>query len=63
MEDLFEASNFINSIEKRQDSVIASIEEVSFSNGWMSERDFKLSIKKINNSSYGESLYSKYFGS
>lgn len=63
VEDLFEASNFINSIEKRQNSIIASIEEVSFSNGWISDKDFELSIKKINNSSYGESLYSKYFGS
>ena len=61
VEDLSEASNFIHSIEKRQSSLIASIEEVSFTNGWISEKEFKQSINKIKNSSYGETLKTKYF--
>lgn len=61
VEDLFEASNFINSIEKRQNNLIASIEEVSYINGWISEIEFKELLYKIKNSTYSQILYNKFF--
>lgn len=61
VEDLFEASNFIYSIEKRQDNLIASIEEVAFNNNWIDFSQFEGLINEIKDSSYGESLIMKYF--
>tara|TARA_B000000532_G_C18876255_1_gene410753 strand:+ start:2013 stop:2888 length:876 start_codon:yes stop_codon:yes gene_type:complete len=63
VEDLFEASNFINSIEKRQNNLIASIEEVSYTNGWISKFEFEQIINTIEDSTYGQSLLAKYFNS
>tara|TARA_A100001011_G_C14278009_1_gene830177 strand:- start:921 stop:1796 length:876 start_codon:yes stop_codon:yes gene_type:complete len=61
VEDLFEAGNFINSIEKRQNNLIASIEEVSYTNGWISKFEFEKIINSIEDSTYGQSLLAKYF--
>ena len=61
VEDLYEASNFIQSIEKRQNTLIGSIEEVAFNNGWISIDQLESRIVGIKNTEYGMHLLNKYF--
>lgn len=61
IEDMFKASNFIYTIEKQQETLIASIEEIAYKNGWISIDKFEEIVEKIKDSSYGESLLKKYF--
>ena len=60
IEDLYEANNFIQAIEKRQDTLIGSLEEVSLNNGWIEKRDLELQIRKIENTDYGLHLKKKF---
>ena len=54
-DDLNDCSNYIRAIEKRQNFVISSLEEISFINKWISKKKlFKIS-NNFNNS-YGEYL-------
>jgi glucose-1-phosphate thymidylyltransferase len=55
VESLFETSQFISSIEKRQGLKIACLEEIALSNKWISKSIIK---KQIN--FYGNCDYSKY---
>ena len=55
IENLFETSQFISSIEKRQGLKIACLEEIAFNNKWISKSIIK---KQIN--FYGNCDYSKY---
>ena len=55
VESLFETSQFISSIEKRQGLKIACLEEIAFNNKWISKSIIK---KQIN--FYGNCDYSKY---
>ncbi len=57
-EDLFEASSFIQNIEKRQNYNIACLEEISFKKGWINKKNILNRIKF-----YGNSEYSKYLKS
>lgn len=59
--DLYEANNFIQTIEQRQNTLIGSIEEVSLNNGWIELADLELLLKSIENTEYGLHLKSKYF--
>jgi glucose-1-phosphate thymidylyltransferase len=54
-ESLFETSQFISSIEKRQGIKIACLEEIAFNNKWISKSTVKKQIKF-----YGNCNYSKY---
>jgi glucose-1-phosphate thymidylyltransferase len=54
-DSLFEASQFINSIEKRQGLKIACLEEIALNNKWINLSDIK---KRIN--FYGRNKYSDY---
>jgi glucose-1-phosphate thymidylyltransferase len=54
-ESLFETSQFISNIEKRQGLKIACLEEIAFNNKWISK---SVIIKQIN--FYGNCDYSKY---
>jgi glucose-1-phosphate thymidylyltransferase len=54
-ENLFETSQFISNIEKRQGLKIACLEEIAFSNRWISKYTIE---KQIN--FYGNCEYSKY---
>ena len=56
--DFYDASNYISTIENRQGLKIACIEEIAFKNGWISEKEI---IKSIN--FYGNCEYSKYLKS
>ncbi len=56
--DFYDASNFISTIEKRQGLKIACIEEISFKNNWINKKDINESIKF-----YGNCEYSNYLKS
>jgi glucose-1-phosphate thymidylyltransferase len=55
IENLFESSQFISSIEKRQGLKIACLEEIALNNKWISKKQIE---KRI--SFYGDCDYSKY---
>lgn len=55
VESLFETSQFISSIEKRQGLKIACLEEIALKNKWITNSTIKKQI-----SFYGECNYSKY---
>ena len=54
-ESLLEAATFIETIEKRQGFKIACLEEIAYTNKWISKKDIINSIKF-----YGNCEYSKY---
>ncbi len=54
-DDLNDCSNYIRAIEKRQNFVISSLEEISFINKWISKKKL-FKISEDYNNSYGEYL-------
>jgi len=54
-DDLNECSNYIRAIEKRQNFMIGSLEEIAFLNKWISKKELNLIAKKYNNN-YGDYL-------
>jgi len=52
---LYQASDFVKTIEERQGLKIACIEEIAFKNGWIDKKKFEESIKF-----YGRCEYSNY---
>ena len=55
IDDFYDASNFISTIEKRQGLKIACLEEIALNNKWISKKQIADSIKF-----YGNCEYSKY---
>ena len=55
IEDFYNASSFVAALENRQGLKIACLEEIAFSNGWISKKNIKSSIKF-----YGKCNYSNY---
>jgi glucose-1-phosphate thymidylyltransferase len=55
VESLFEATEFVRAIEKRQGIIIASPEEIAYLNGWITTEKLYKAIDK-----YGKSQYGKY---
>jgi glucose-1-phosphate thymidylyltransferase len=55
-ESLFETSQFISNIEKRQGIKIACLEEIAYGQDWITLNQLSESILKYKNSSYGEYL-------
>jgi len=56
-DDLLEAANFIETIQKRQGMYVSCIEEIAYSNGWI-EKENLLQLSANYKSEYGE--YLKY---
>ncbi|MCL2529564.1 MAG: sugar phosphate nucleotidyltransferase, partial [Coriobacteriia bacterium] len=56
MESLYEAGDFIRTIEKSQGLSIAVIEEIAFNNGWIDKETLRLCAQKHEKSPYGEHL-------
>ena len=54
-QDLFDASQFVSSIEERQGLKIACLEEIAFNKGWINKTNIKERIKF-----YGKCSYSDY---
>ncbi|WP_372795407.1 glucose-1-phosphate thymidylyltransferase RfbA [Lutibacter sp.] len=55
-DSLLEASNFIQTIEKRQGLKIACIEEIAFEKGYISKEQLLALAKQYNNNEYGSYL-------
>ena len=55
VDDFYDASNFISTIENRQGLKIACLEEISFKNGWIKKFNIREAIKF-----YGNCKYSNY---
>ena len=53
---LFEASNFVKTIEERQGLKVACIEEIAWKNGWISKENLLKLANKYGKSSYGQYL-------
>ena len=53
--DFYEASSFVSTIENRQGLKIACLEEIAFSNGWINKKQIMSAIKF-----YGKCNYSNY---
>ena len=58
MESLFEATNFVRTVEQAQGIPVSVIEEIAFSNGWI-DRDKLIEAAQR----YGKSSYGKYLKS
>ena len=56
VDSLYDASEFIRVIEKSQDVMIASPEEIAFNKGWISKEKLMISAKNIEKTSYGQYL-------
>ena len=57
-ETLHEASQFVETIEKRQGYKIACLEEIAFNQGWISKAQIKNITNKMNKNSYYEYVLS-----
>ena len=59
-DSLLEASNFIQTIEKRQGKKVACIEEIVFNKGYINSVEFMTLAKSLSNSEYGQYLLNLY---
>jgi len=59
-ESLLEASQFIETIEKRQGIKVACLEEIAFKKGLISKEELLQSAKQMEYSSYGQYLIKRY---
>lgn len=57
-ESLLEASQFVETIEKRQGYKVACLEEIAYSNGWLSKDQLKTAGELMCKNSYGQYLLS-----
>jgi len=55
-ESLLEASQFVETIEKRQGYKIACLEEIAFNQGWLSRERLEAQAAQFKNNGYGEYL-------
>jgi len=56
-DSLMEAGQFVQTVEHRQGLKVACLEEISFSNGWLSKAELLLQAQKLKKTSYGEYLF------
>lgn len=55
-ESLSEASNYVETVEKRQGLQIACLEEIAYNNGWLSNNEIENIAKPMQKNSYGQYL-------
>ena len=55
-ESLFDASNFIGTIEKRQGLKVACLEEIAFRNRWITAKDVLAIAEPMKKNAYGQYL-------
>ncbi len=58
MESLFEATNFVRTVEQAQGIPVSVIEEIAYSNGWIGDEQLVEAAKRYGKSSYGKYLKS-----
>ena len=56
MESLFEATNFVRTVEQAQGLSVSVVEEIAYENGWISKEQLLLVAEKYGKSSYGKHL-------
>lgn len=56
MESLFEASQFVRTVEEAQDLPVSVPEEIAFENGWISKDELLVAADKYGKSVYGQHL-------
>ena len=56
IKSLYEASQFVSSIEQRQGLKIACVEEIAFKNKWITKEKIKKRIKFYGNCKYSDYL-------
>ena len=56
-DSLMDASQFVQTVEKRQGLKIACLEEIGFKNGWLNESDLLSRSEVLKNTNYGEYLH------
>ena len=59
-ESLLEASQFIQTVEKRQGLKIGCLEEVAFEKGFISKEKLLIQAKALKGTIYGDYLISRY---
>lgn len=55
-DSLSEASNYVETVEKRTGQMIACLEEIGYRNGWLTKEKLQESIELYGNNNYGEYL-------
>ena len=56
-DSLMEAGQFVQTVENRKGLKVACLEEIAFSNGWLSKADLLGQAEKLKKTSYGEYLF------
>jgi len=57
-ESMMDASNFIQTVEKRQGLKIACLEEIAFNKKWINKKNLQKLSEKYGNNNYGKYLES-----
>jgi glucose-1-phosphate thymidylyltransferase len=57
-DSLLEASEFVATIQKRQGYMVACLEEIAFTNGWIGRQEIMNACEKMKNSDYAMYLRS-----
>lgn len=55
-DSLYEATAFVETIEKRSGAMVCCPEEIAFANGWISEEKLLIEAKKLEKNDYGQYL-------
>lgn len=55
-DSLLEASQFVHTVEKRQGFKIACLEEIAYSQGWLTQQQVRDSANKLSKTGYGQYL-------
>lgn len=55
-ESMLDAANFIRTIESRQGLQVACLQEIAYSNGWMTREEVRESIQDMMKTEYGQYL-------
>ncbi len=56
-ESLLEASHFVHTIEQRQGWKVACLEEIAYTNGWISKEQVASQAEKLKKTGYGQYLF------
>ena len=56
LDSILEASNFIQTIEKRQGKKVACLEEIAFNKGYINSEELKTLAQTLHASEYGQYL-------
>ena len=56
MESLFEACNFVRTVELAQGLSVSVVEEIAYENGWISKEELLKAAERYGKSSYGQHL-------